>query len=63
MKTLRHIMEEDEMDYTEAAEAAISKRKYLLDRLFEYEKVLKENSNGEEAFSYKGQKSKYHERC
>ena len=63
MKTLRQFMEEDEMDYTEAAEAAISKRKYLLNRLFEYEEVLKENSNGEETFSYKGQKRKYHERC
>ena len=51
------------MDYTEAAEAAISKRKYLLNRLFKYEEVLKSSSNGEEAFSYKGLKRKYHERC
>ena len=29
MKTLRSFMEDDEMDYTEAVEAAISKRKYL----------------------------------
>ena len=42
------------MDYIEAAEAAISKRKYLLNRLFEYEEVLKESSNDEEAFSYTG---------
>ena len=41
MKTLRGFMEEDKMDYTEAAEAAIRKRKYLLNRLFEYEEVLK----------------------
>ena len=29
MKTLRSFMEDDEMDYTEAVEVAISKRKYL----------------------------------
>ena len=63
IKTLRSFMEEDEMDYIEAAEAAISKRKYLLNRLFEYEEVLKESSNGEESFRYIGQKRKYHERC
>ena len=51
------------MDYTEAAEAAIRKRKYLLKRLFEYEEVLKESSDCEEAFSYTRQKRKYHERC
>ena len=45
MKTLRSFTEEDEMDYTEAAEAAITKRKYLLNRLFEYEEVLKECMN------------------
>ena len=41
METLRRFMEEDEMDYTEVAEAAINKRKYLLNRLFEYEEELK----------------------
>ena len=30
-------MEDDEMDYTEAVEPAISKRKYLLNRLFDLE--------------------------
>ena len=48
MKTLRSFMEEDKMDYTEAVEEVISKRKYLLNRFFEYEDVLKESSNGEE---------------
>ena len=56
-------MEEDEMNYTEAAEAAINKRKYLLNRLFGYEEELKESSNGEEEFSYTRQKRKYQERC
>ena len=36
-KTLRSLMEEDGMDYTEAVEAAISKRKYLLNSLFDLE--------------------------
>ena len=56
-------MEEDEMNYTEAAEAAINKRKYLLNRVFGYEEELKESSNGEEEFSYTRQKRKYQERC
>ena len=30
-------MEDDEMDYTEAVEAAISNRKYLLNSLFDLE--------------------------
>ena len=63
MNTLRRFMEEDEMDYTEATEAAINKRKYLLNRLFGYEEKLKESSNGEEEFSYTRQKRKYQERC
>ena len=63
MKTLRRFMEEDEMDYTEAAKAAINKRKYLLNRLFGDEEELKESSNGEEEFSYTRQKRKYQERC
>ena len=63
MKTLRRFMEEDEMDYTEAAEAAIKKRKYLLNRLFGDKEERKESSNGEDEFSYTRQKRKYQERC
>ena len=37
MTTLRRFMDDDGMDFAEAAEAAISKRKYLLNRLIEYE--------------------------
>ena len=37
MKALRNFMEDDEMDYTEAIEAAISKWKYLLNSLFDLE--------------------------
>ena len=39
MTTLRRFMDDDEMDYAEAAEAAINKRKYLLNRLIEHEDV------------------------
>ena len=37
MKTLRSFKADDEMEYTEAAEAAVSKRKYLLNSLFDLE--------------------------
>ena len=37
MTTLRRFMDDDEMDFAEAAEAAISKRKYLLNRLIEFQ--------------------------
>ena len=35
MKRLRRFMEYDEMDYMDAVAAAVSKRKYLLNRLFD----------------------------
>ena len=35
MKTLRRFMDEEFMDYEEAVEAAVDKRKFLLNRLFE----------------------------
>ena len=35
MNTLRRFMDEESMDYEEAAEAAVDKRKFLLNRLFE----------------------------
>ena len=37
MKTLRSFMEDNEMHYTEAVEAAISKQRYLLNSLFDLE--------------------------
>lgn len=43
MKTLRSFMEDDEMEYTEAAEAAVSKRKYLLNSLFDPEDTSTED--------------------
>ena len=33
MKTLRRFIEEDDMDFDEAAESAVAKRKFLLNRL------------------------------
>ena len=42
MKTLRSFMEDDEMEYTEAVEAAVSKRKYLLNSLFDLQDIPKD---------------------
>ena len=64
MTTLRRFMDDDEMDYAEAAEAAINKRIYLLNRLIEYEDVCKEtlsDSESEEISHIAGRKRKYHE--
>ena len=64
MTTLRRFMDDDGMDFAEAAEAAISKRKYLLNRLIEYEDDYKENlsDNESDEMSHKaGRKRKYHE--
>ena len=64
MTTLHRFMDDEGMDFAEAAEAAISKRKYLLNRLIEYEDDYKENlsDNESDKISYKaGRKRKYHE--
>ena len=64
MKTLRRFMDDDEMDYAEAAEAAINIWKYLLNRLIKYEDVSEETSNdneNEELSHTTGRKRKYHE--
>ena len=37
MKTLRSFMKDDEIEYTETVEDAVSKRKYLLNSLFDLE--------------------------
>ena len=61
MKTLRSFMEDDEMDYTEAIEAAISKRKYLLNNLFDLEHFATEDpaSTEDDDFTYEPMKRKY----
>jgi len=47
MKTLQRFIEEDDMDFDEAAESAVAKRKFLLNRLMR-KKVLPDNDDEEE---------------
>ena len=47
MKTLRHFIEEDDMDFDEAAESAAAKRKFLLSRLMQ-KKLLPEHDDEDE---------------
>ena len=47
MKTLRRFIEEDDMDFDEAAESAVAKRKFLLNRLMK-KKLLPDNDDEEE---------------
>ena len=47
MKTLRRFTEEDDMDFDEAAESAVAKRKFLLNRLMK-KKLLPEGNDDEE---------------
>ena len=44
MKTLRRFIEEDDMDIDEAAESAVAKRKFLLNRLMK-KKLLPDESD------------------
>ena len=46
-KTLRRFIEEDDMDFDEAAESAVAKRKFLLNRLMQ-KKLLQEDNDEEE---------------
>ena len=59
MKTLREFIEDDDMDYMEAAEAAINKRKYLLNRLLEQDDLPKDTSNEDENLTYSAKKRKH----
>ena len=47
MKTLRRFIEEDDMDFDEAAESAVAKRKFRLNRLMQ-KKLLPEDNDEEE---------------
>ena len=47
MKTLRRFIDEDDMDFDEAAESAVEKRKFLLNRVMQ-EKVLPDESDDDE---------------
>ena len=48
MNTLRHFMDEESMDYEEAVEAAVDKRKFLLNRVFRKPHVPDEEEEEEE---------------
>ena len=54
-------MEDDDMDYMEVADAAINKRKYLFNRLFEQDHLPKDTSNEDEDKTYSARKRKYQE--
>ena len=45
MKTLRRFMDDEEMDYAEAAEAAIKKGNYLLNRVIKYQDICEKTSS------------------
>ena len=47
MKTLRRFIEEDDMDFDEAAESAVEKRKFLLNRVIK-KKLLPDDDDEEE---------------
>ena len=47
MKTLRRFTEEDDMDFDEAAESAVAKRKFLLNRLMK-KKLLPDDDDDDE---------------
>ena len=48
MKTLQRFIDEDKMDFDEAAESAVEKRKFLLNRVMQ-EKLFPETADDEEA--------------
>ena len=49
MKTLERFVDEDDMDFDEAAESAVEKRKFLLNRLMEKKLLPDESDDDEEA--------------
>ena len=61
MKTLRSFIKADVMNYTEAVEAAISKRKFLLNSLLDLEHFPTEDpaSTEDDDFPYKQMERKY----
>ena len=61
MRTLRSLMEENEMEYTEAVEAAVSKRKYFLNSLFDLKDIPKDTSTEDDNLTYEAPKRKFYE--
>ena len=55
-------MEENEMEYTESVEAAVSKRKYLLNSLFDVKDIPKNTSTDNVNSTYEARKRKFYDR-
>jgi len=49
MKTLRRFIEEDDMDFDKAAQSAVEKRKFLLNRVMQKKLLPDETDDDEEA--------------
>ena len=49
MKTLRRFIDEDDMDFDEAAQSAVKKRKLLLNRVMQEKLIPDESDDDEEA--------------
>ena len=54
-------MKENEMEYTEAVEAAVSKRKYLLNSLFDLKDIPKDTSTEDDNLTYEARTRKFYE--
>lgn len=54
-------MEENEMEYTEAVEAAVSKRKYFLNSLFDLKHTPEDTSTEDDNLTYEARKRKFYE--
>ena len=50
------------MEYTEAVEAAVSKRKYLLNSLFDLKDIPKDTSTDNVNSTYEARKRKFYDR-
>ena len=61
MRTLRSLMEANEMEYAEAVEAAVSKRKYFLNSLFDLKDIPKDTSTEDDNLTYEAPKRKFYE--
>ena len=47
MKTLRRFIEEDDMDFDEAAKSAVAKRKFLVNRVMKKKPLLNDDKEEE----------------
>ena len=49
MKTLQRFIDEDDMDFDEASESAVEKRKFLLNRVMKKKPLLDDDEDEEDA--------------